>query len=244
MAGSGSYSRGEQPRSVPDPDRASYKAMLVKQRALNAAQEAEEFARRTAIQPGQALRRLDEHLDSHPGTAESLIPMWGSAREAIADAREGDVGGATINGVAAVGDLAGGTALVKGLAKGGLKLAGPHTWKKVREWMGPDGTGMLKPNQPGHHWMVERNRGLGKRLPDWLKNQPPNIKPTQNAEVHGRLHHRVGDKPRFNTAERFWYGTPTWWKGGLATAPGHVAASAQEELNPAARDDRPQRARR
>ena len=80
LAGSGSYARGDEPRSVPDRDGPAYRAMIAKQRAHNAKQEEEEWYRR------------------HPDLAESLVPVWGSAREAVADVYEGDVAGAVLNG--------------------------------------------------------------------------------------------------------------------------------------------------
>ena len=41
----------------------------------------------------------------HPGFAESLIPVWGSGREAVADFQEGDYAGAALNGALAASDL-------------------------------------------------------------------------------------------------------------------------------------------
>lgn len=46
-----------------------------------------------------------DHFVGRPGFAESLIPVWGSGREAIADFQEGDYVGAGINGAAAASDL-------------------------------------------------------------------------------------------------------------------------------------------
>lgn len=94
MASSGSYARGDQPRSVPDDLKGPYEDMSRKQ---NAKQEA-------AVARTQQ-RGID--WSKHPGTAESLVPVWGSAREAIADYREGDMVGPVGNGALALTDLTG-----------------------------------------------------------------------------------------------------------------------------------------
>ena len=38
----------------------------------------------------------------------------------------------------------------------------------------------IMPNRPGrqrHHWLFERNQGIGQNVPDYIKNQPWNINP-------------------------------------------------------------------
>jgi hypothetical protein len=82
-----------QPRSVPDPDGDAYDQMLRSQ------------------------RKRSSYWDSRPGLAESVVPVWGSAREAIADAREGDVLGAVVNTGLAASDLVPGAFIAKGLSK-------------------------------------------------------------------------------------------------------------------------------
>jgi len=46
-----------------------------------------------------------------------------------------------------------------------------------------------------------------------------------DAVTHGRIDHKVGDLPRFNPAQRYWYGTPAWSKVGTGAAIGHPAAA-------------------
>lgn len=200
MAGSGSYARGEQPRSVPDPDKAAYDGMIAKQRQLNAQQE----ARQRRPQFGS-----EEYWRSHPDTLESFVPVWGSAREAIADAYEGDVVGAAANAALAVSDLSFGGYAAKGLAKGGLKLAGSNGWKATRKWMGKNG--LLEPGQHGHHGIVPRG-GWGEHVPDRVKNQPWNITATPSPEVHGRIHGPYKGQPQYPLPERYWRGSPDWAK--------------------------------
>ncbi len=217
-----------EPRSVSDVKDEDYDEMIRRQRANNA---------RAAGEPAE--RPRDGGRFGHPGELESLIPVWGSGREALADYEDGDLVGAGLNGALAVSDLFLAGSLTKGVAKGGLYVArgtakkAPYAWKEVvRPWMGKQG--YLKPGQPGHHWAISRNEGLGKYVPDAIKNQPWNIKPMPSPEVHGRIHGPYRGKPRFNPAQRYWYGTPAWSKVGTGSAVGHPAVAAKE----AAEDDR------
>jgi hypothetical protein len=171
----------------------------------------------------------------HPGFAESLIPVWGSGREAVADFQEGNYAGAALNGALAASDLFLAESIAKGLAKGGFYVAknvakkAPYDWDKVvRPWMGEQG--FLEAGQHGHHWAIPQNR-WGKKVPDAIKNQPWNIKPMPDAITHWRLEHRVGDLPRFNPLERYWYGTPAWSKVATGALLGHpiTAATAQPD---------------
>lgn len=168
----------------------------------------------------------------HPGVVESLIPVWGSGRQAVADFQEGDYTGAALNGALAASDLFLAGSVAKGLAKGGLYMvkgtigedAAKSAWKAVRKDMGD--RGLLEKGQHGHHWAIPQ-RGWGKSVPPEIRNHPLNIKPMQSPETHWRIEHRVGTKPRFNPAQRYWYGTPDWAKVGTGTAVGHPAAAAR-----------------
>lgn len=220
MAGSGSYARGDQPRSVPDPDRRAYDAMVEAQKAYNAKQEQEWWRK-------------------HPGVAESVVPVWGSAREAVADAYEGDVAGAALNGALAASDLFLAGAVVKGVGKGAFKVAGSHAWKGrdgVRAWMGEKGH--LAPGQHGHHWAIPQN-GWGKAVPDAVKNQPWNIKPMKDPAIHMRMNKSWGGKPPLTLPERLWHGPPAWAKVGSGSAVGHpvgaTKAAAERENGRAGR---------
>jgi hypothetical protein len=200
--------------------------MIAKQKAHNARQAA---STATAISAAE-----DDYWSSHPGLAESMVPVWGSAREAIADYREGDIVGAAVDGAMAVGDLTGEGYVLKSLGKGGLKVVGSHTWNATRKMMGKKG--LLEAGEHGHHWAVPRN-GWGKVAPDAIKNQPWNIK-GRVPETHGRIHGPYAGKPQFNVIERYIEGTPTWWKVQNGIWLGHGVQGAQEGLNPSARDDR------
>lgn len=226
MASSGSYARGDQPRSVADPDRRLHEGAAREQRAYNERQEAE-IARKKA-------RRGIEMPDvGHPSAVEALIPVWGSGREALADAHDGDWVGAVGNGAMAVTDLVPAKAVGGAILKGAVKVGGPHVWRTkpwdkvqgVRQWLGEKGH--LKPGEHGHHWAIPQG-GWGKNVPDWIKNQPWNIVGL-DAVKHGRIHGKYtvdGVKlPRYGRAERLLYGTPQWAKAAAATTPAGVARS-------------------
>ena len=215
--------RGE-PRSVPDPAGEQYDEMIRQERLKRERAEAA-----AARQPANSV--------GHPGFAESLIPVWGSGREAVADFQEGDYAGAALNGALAASDLFLAGSIAKGVAKGGVYGVGnvskkaPYAWKTaVRPWMIEHG--YLKAGQHGHHWAIPQ-KGWGKNAPDWLKNQPWNIKAMPEgpagAQMHGRITNTYKGKPQFNVVERYVHGTPSWSKVAGGAAVGHPAAAAKAQ---------------
>lgn len=215
--------KGE-PRSVPDPAGERYDEMIRQERLKRERAEA-------------AVARPPVSSVGHPGFAESLIPVWGSGREAVADFQEGDYAGAALNGALAASDLFLAGSIAKGAAKGGVYIArdaaskAPYSWKReVRPWMGEQG--YLKKGQHGRHWAIPQN-GWGKSVPEWVKNQPLNIKAmpegTAGAEMHGRLTGSYKGKPKFNAVERYVHGTPTWSKVSTGAAVGHPAGAAKAQ---------------
>ncbi len=170
-----------------------------------------------------------------------MIPIWGSGKEALADFEVENYVGAAVNTGLAVSDVFLAKAVVSGLAKGGLKVAGPHVWRVpypevkaaqrrkeklqgARQWMGEKG--FVKPGDHGHHWAIPQK---AKFIPDWVKNQPPFINP-MDAVKHGRTHGPYtvdGVKlPRFNAVERLWHATPPWAKAGYISSAGHGGTAA------------------
>ena len=140
----GSFERGDQPRSVPDPDGDAYDEMIRRSRA------------RADRRSDHASTRSDLPDVGHPGTVESMIPIWGSGREALADLHDHNYVGAGVNGVLAGSDVILAKALAGGLLKGGLKMAGSYVWRNarweadsMRQWLGKQG--FLAKGQPGHH---------------------------------------------------------------------------------------------
>jgi hypothetical protein len=85
--------------------------------------------------------------------------------------------------------------------------------------------GFIEAGEHGHHWAIPQNQ-WGKDIPQWIKNQPWNIK-SLDPVMHGRLDHRMGDLPRFSLAERLWHGTPAWFKAAAGSVSGHSASGAE-----------------
>jgi hypothetical protein len=101
--------RGE-PRSVPDPAGDQYDERGGPERLKRQRAEAA-----TTKPPANSV--------GHPGFAESLIPVWGSGREAVADFQEGDYAGAALNGALAASDLFLAGSIAKGVGKGAFYVA-------------------------------------------------------------------------------------------------------------------------
>jgi hypothetical protein len=166
-----------------------------------------------------------------PNVATTFIPVVGPAWQAAGDLQDRNYAGAATNAALAVSDLSVADAVARDMAKGGLytikagqsAAKNPYAWKAVRKWMGDEG--LLESGQHGHHWLIPQN-GWGKNVPDWIKNHPLNIKPLPDAVTHWRIHHGVGDLPRFNPAQRYWFGTPDWVKAATGSATGHAVDAA------------------
>jgi hypothetical protein len=173
----------------------------------------------------------------HPGFAESLIPVWGSGREAIVDLQDGNYAGAALNGALAASDLFLADSIVNAVRKGGLyavkgaigETAAKANWKNaVRPELGR--LGILEKFQHGHHWLIPQ-KGWGEGVWDAIKNHPLNIQGMPSREVHGRIHGRFKGMPRFNPVERYLHGTPGWSKVATGSAVGHSVAAATPEAD-------------
>lgn len=96
-----------------------------------------------------------------------------------------------------------------------------------KEWWRGQSCGHLSLNSVMCSFLFFLIRGV----PDWVKNQPWNIKPMTEgpagAETHGRMTGSYKGKPQFNTVERYVHGTPTWSKVGTGAAVGHPARAAK-----------------
>jgi hypothetical protein len=185
--------------------------------------------------PSMAVSPTKPRSSAHPGFAESLIPVWGSGKEAYADLQDGDYVGAGINGALAVSDLFLAGDVAKAVAKGGWYVVkGPigeaaykQTWREVRRTLGDKG--VLADGQHGHHWFIPQ-KGWGMNVPDVIKSHPLNIKAMPDAATHMRITGRYKGMPRFNAFDRHRYGTPTWSKVLTVDAAGHpVAASMADQ---------------
>ena len=160
------------------------------------------------------------------GLWESMIPIWGSGKQAYEDFNCGRWGWGLFNTAFAISDVFLVKSAVTGIAKGAFKIGGSHTWDATRSWLNTTGRVEFK-GQHFHHWLFERNQGIGQYVPDVIKNQPWNLMgmpgsdfATSNA-YHQWLHHGT------NPAERLWYGTPAWAKAASASAGGRGANAAR-----------------
>ncbi|WP_175361142.1 RHS repeat-associated core domain-containing protein [Bradyrhizobium sp. STM 3843] len=104
--------------------------------------------------------------------------------------------------VAEVGLSLIGGGLAGGLEKGAFRFKdfGSHTWDATRKWMNTEGIQLLEDGQARHHWLFERNQGIGRIVPDWIKNQPWNTNPISKS-----LNSKLGQYPGLA-----WLAAPGW----------------------------------
>lgn len=162
-----------------------------------------------------------------PGFGESLIPIWGSGRQAVHDFQCGHWVWGTINAGLAVSDVflikslftAAGKVGIEGLAK----LSGSHTWDATSKWLTKTGWRETA-GQQFHHWLIPQ-KGWGAIVPDVIKNQPWNLMRMPEGIAGDILHdaiHGWGDEA-MGLFDRLWHGSPIWAKVGLADAAGKGA---------------------
>lgn len=160
---------------------------------------------------------------SPPNFAESLIPIWGSGREAASAFSAGNYWKGAAYTALAISDIFLVKSIASGLARGAWKL-GSHTWGATRSWYGRR-YDLAKGTQV-HHWAISQQTIKKYGLQSWA-NQPWNLKPiptlgpfssqTVHLAVHGR-----STQVHFNFARRFWYGTPEWFKAGSVSSAGRI----------------------
>lgn len=220
--------RGE-PTSVPDPAGDAYDAEMARVREQRRREERGArnpiSAARDAFKDWQAGPRM-----ARPNLGQSLIPVVGPAWEAVADLQEGDYGGAALNVAFAAGD-----ALPVGVGFKGVKMArkgigllkdgsvtGNASAKILR------GRGVATPGTEIHH-TIPLN-GTSRTAQDW-RNHYALLKVMPKAQ-HRRLTGRWGDLPRYNAAQRLWYGTTDWMKA----VPTGLASWGADQIENATRD--------
>lgn len=241
LAGTGSYARGDQPRSVPDKLAQPLARMEAQQRAYNekqAAQHAQRAgAQRKAVADGPrsplgvAQDALEDFQNGpkiqRPTTAQSFIPVVGPAWEAAADLQDGNYAGAAFNAAMAVGDALPAGAIVKGVR---AASRGIGVLKKGSVTSGAAITQIRKAKLAGKgeevHHSVALN-GKGRSEQDW-RNHYAFLK-TLPKETHRRIHGRWNGKPQFDPIRQVWYGTTDWQKS-VPTAIGSYAADAWENV--------------
>lgn len=148
-----------------------------------------------------------------------MIPVYGPARAAINDFQEGRYVWGAVNVAITASDFivvkAAFTGLARGATKGFIKFSGSQTWEAHRKWLTRRGFREVA-GQPFHHWLLERNQGIGKYVPGLIKHHPWNLMPMDSAGFHTWLHNA-------NIFQKSWYGTPTWFKGLLVSVFGREA---------------------
>jgi hypothetical protein len=207
--GGDSFERGGQPRSVPDPDGKAYDEMIRRHRQMTARREA-------AHAPVDAI-------------ATGIAQVLNGPREARREVEQGHVVRGVVDGMTAAADLQLARGVIRGVRRGHVKLSGSHSQKQTRKWLGQKG--LAEKGQHAHHALIPNN-GWGKAIPDVMKNQPWNYKMMETPLHHTRIHgasRRFG-LPQFNVLERFWHGTPTWWKAANGSAAGHGVQEIADHL--------------
>ena len=148
-----------------------------------------------------------------PAFWESFIPVWGPGRAALNDFQCGRWGWGFFNAAVAASDLFVVGSAARGIARGAWKT-GSHTWGATRRWLNRTGRAKF-PGQEIHHWLFARNEGIGRYVPDMVKNQPWNlIGMPRDTRWHDALHNG-GDFKRWSLPIKLWLGNPHWLKAGM-----------------------------
>lgn len=154
---------------------------------------------------------------------ESLIPIWGSGREAAAAFSAGNYWTGAAYTVLAISDIFLVKSIATGIGRGAWKL-GSHTWSATRRWYGK-GYNLAKGTE-AHHWAISQQTIKKYGWHSWA-NQPWNLKPIpglgpySSKTVHLAVHGRSA-QVHFNFARRVWYGTPEWFKAGTISGVGRI----------------------
>jgi hypothetical protein len=158
----------------------------------------------------------------HPGFGESLLPFWGSEKEAIADYYDRDSWGALGNSLLGATDLIPVKAAADTALKGGFKLAS-KSWQYQRRLMGK--AGLLDKYQHGHHWLIPQS-GWGKAIPGQIKNMGWNIKAMESPAAHLKAH---GHNLKYGPLQQFFHAAPEGVKRTAGVAAGHVVSREKAE---------------
>jgi hypothetical protein len=202
-----------QPRSVPDEAGEQYDREMARVRAQRQAEDG-----------GQSPTESQWKI-SRPNTLLSLVPVVGPAWEAAADFQDGDYAGAAVNAAFAVADLAPAGVALKGanaIRKGvGAWKKGSVTADAARKVI--RGRKLAGSGEEIHH-SIPLN-GLGRNTQDW-RNHYAFLK-TMPKEQHRRLTGSWDGKPRYNAAQRAWFGTTDWMKAYPLYGVDHVGLAVE-----------------
>jgi len=166
---------------------------------------------------------LESFLATEPGFAESLIPIWGSGRQAAAAFSAGNYWAGAAYTALAISDVFLVKSIATGIGKGAWKL-GSNSWKVTRGWYGKRYG--LAAGTEAHHWAIPQRIIEKYGWQSWA-NQPWNLKPIlaqgvfNSKTVHLAIH-GVSRRLSFNFGQRLWYGTPTWFKAATVSGTGRI----------------------
>lgn len=112
-----------------------------------------------------------------------------------------------------------GGGLLNAFGKGAFafRTTGSHTWGATRSWMNRRGIQSPGAGQQRHHWLFEQNQGIGKNVPDAIKNQPYNTNP-----ISAELNNSLSRHPALA-----WMGGPSW--AGEVAAGGALAVGGGDD---------------
>ncbi len=109
-------------------------------------------------------------------------------------------------------------------------------WKTVsqryRKYINDSGVAPAK-KWEAHHWFIEINgkfnNFFNKKIPEYLINHPLNLNPMPKGN-HRRMTGKWEGQEKYNFAQQWWYGTPSWYKQGQAAggAAGGTAGEVQD----------------
>ena len=158
-----------------------------------------------------------------PGFWESMIPVWGSGRAAVNDFQCGRWGWGIFNTAVAISDVFLIKSIATALTKGAWKF-GSHTWGATRSWLTRTGWAEF-PGQQFHHWFFHQNEGIGRYIPDAIKNQPWNLIGMPADRAYHQALHGGGRLRAYSIPIKLWYGNPHWLKSGIFSGMGRALDS-------------------
>jgi RHS repeat-associated protein len=161
------------------------------------------------------------------------VPILGSGLDAYDAFKCGNVGMGLLNAGLALMDATGAGALAKGLTVGAFKIGArgalkdayadglSSAYKNVRKRMLR--RNLVAKGVDVHHWWYKQADAIA----DDVLNQPWNLIPNISDYEHNLAHHG-------NALQRFWYGTPRWFKstlGGIGSWVGGLFSGSGCECN-------------
>lgn len=208
-----------QPRSVPDPDREAYEAMI---RGEQARKLVLEQAPRMTWAGASAQSQAADAMAATPPNSKALeyLPVTGPILDSWDDFRNGHPWRGLGEGISAAVDaglLVTGIGAAEAVANGVVKNTGKQTARAVARRL--RSKGVAGKGQEIHH-TFELN-GIGRSVENW-RNHPAFLK-VLNKSDHRRIHGSWGGLPRFDPITRTWVGTPDWMKTTTAWAADQAA---------------------